>query len=335
MSTYKTTFRNALRDAMSEEIRRDEKVFLIGEEVAHFDGAYKCSIGMVEEFGDKRVIDTPISEYGFTGISVGAAMKGLRPIVEFMSWDFSMQACDHIVNSAAKTMYMSGGKVTCPIVFRGQNSASGKVAAQHSQDYAGWYSSIPGLKVIAPANVHDAKFLLKAAIRDNSPVVFLENEKLYGTEAEISSDVDFVEEIGKAKIVKEGADVTLIAYSYAVETAKEAALELEKHGISAEVIDIRTIRPLDETTILDSVKKTSRAVVVQEAWGYSSVGESVAHMIQSKAFDYLDCPVEVFSGEDVPMPYAPNLEKLALPQSGKITEHVLTKMIIKRIEKCL
>ncbi|MCP4354620.1 MAG: pyruvate dehydrogenase complex E1 component subunit beta [Proteobacteria bacterium] len=335
MTTYKTTYRNALRDAMSEEIRRDEKVFLIGEEVAHFDGAYKCSIGMVKEFGDKRVVDTPISEYGFTGIAVGAAMKGLRPIVEFMSWDFSMQASDHIVNSAAKTMYMSGGKVTCPIVFRGQNAASGKVAAQHSQDFAAWYANVPGLKVVAPANVHDAKGLLKAAIRDNSPVVFLEHEKLYSMEAEISSDVDFVEEIGKAKVIKEGTDVTIIAYSYSVETAKEAALELEKRGVSAEVIDIRTIKPLDETTILDSVKKTSKAVVIQEAWGYSSVGESIAHLIQSKAFDYLDAPVEVFSGTDIPMPYAPNLEKLALPQAHDVVDKILTKMIIKGVEKCL
>lgn len=324
MTTYKTTYRNALRDAMSEEIRRDEKVFLIGEEVAYFDGAYKCSIGMVEEFGDKRVIDSPISEYGFTGISVGAAMKGLRPIVEFMSWDFSMQACDHIVNSAAKTMYMSGGKVGCPIVFRGQNAASGRVAAQHSQDYAGWYANVPGLKVVTPANVHDAKYLLKAAIRDNSPVVFLEHEKLYGMEQEILDDDNFVEEIGKAKIVKEGTDVSIIAYSVSVERAKEAAKLLEKEGVSAEVIDLRTIKPLDEPTILDSVKKTSKAVIVQEAWGYASVGESIANLIQKKAFDSLDAPVEVLSGADVPMPYAENLEKLALPQAEDIAKKVLS-----------
>lgn len=327
MSTYTTTYRNALRDAMSEEIRRDEKVFLMGEEVAYFDGAYKCSVGMVEEFGDKRVIDTPISEYGFTGIAVGSAMKGLRPIVEFMSWDFSMQACDHIVNSAAKTMYMSGGKVGCPIVFRGQNSASGRVAAQHSQDYSSWYASIPGLKVITPSCAYDAKGLLKAAIRDNAPVVFLEHEKLYGTEQEVPTDTDFTLEIGKANVVKEGTDVSLIAYSISVNTAKEVAKQLEKEGISAEVIDLRTVRPLDETAILDSVKKTSKAVVIQEAWGTASVGESVANLIQKKAFDYLDAPVEVFSGVDVPMPYAANLEQAALPQADKIVEKV--KLMVK------
>lgn len=322
MTTYTTTYRNALRDAMTEEIKRDEKVYLMGEEVAYFDGAYKCSVGMVEELGDKRVIDTPISEYGFTGIAVGSAMKGLRPIVEFMSWDFSMQACDHIVNSAAKTMYMSGGKVGCPIVFRGQNSASGRVAAQHSQDFSAWYANVPGLKVITPANVHDAKFLLKAAIRDDAPVVFLEHEKLYGTEAEISADKDFVEEIGKAKVLKEGTDISIIAYSISVQRALEAAKELEKDGISAEVIDLRTIKPLDEPTILDSVKKTSRAVVVQEAWGFASVGESIANLIQKKAFDFLDSPVEVLSGVNVPMPYAVNLEEATLPQPINIIDKV-------------
>lgn len=322
--TYTTTYRNALRDAMSEEIRRDEKVYLMGEEVAEYNGAYKCSVGMHDEFGDKRVIDTPITEYGFTGLAVGSAMKGLRPIVEFMSWDFSMQACDHIINSAAKTHYMSGGKVNCPIVFRGQNAASGRVAAQHSQDFAGWYANVPGLKVIAPANAHDAKGLLKAAIRDNSPVIFLEHEKLYGMENEMPTDLDFTVEIGKANIVKEGTDVSLIAYSYSVETAKEVAKKLEKDGISAEIIDLRTVSPLDEPAILDSVKKTSRAVVIQEAWAYASVGDSIASLIQQKAFDSLDAPVEVFSGEATPMPYASNLEVLALPQADKIVAKIKT-----------
>ena len=324
MTTYTTTYRNALRDAMSEEIRRDEKVYLMGEEVAEYNGAYKCSQGMWEEFGDKRVIDTPITEYGFTGLAVGSAMKGLRPIVEFMSWDFSMQACDHIINSAAKTKYMSGGVVDCPIVFRGQNAASGRVAAQHSQDFAGWYANIPGLKVIAPANAHDAKGLLKAAIRDDAPVIFLEHEKLYGMENEMPTDLDFTVEIGKAATVKEGTDVSIIAYSYSVETAKEVAKKLEKDGINAEIIDLRTISPLDETAILDSVKKTSRAVFIQEAWAYASVGDSVASLIQSKAFDHLDAPVEVFSGERTPMPYAANLEELALPQVDKIVEKIKT-----------
>jgi len=320
--TYKTTYRNALRDAMSEEIRRDEKVYLIGEEVAEYNGAYKCSQGMHDEFGDKRVIDSPITEYGFTGVAVGSAMKGLRPIVEFMSWDFSMQACDHIINSAAKTHYMSGGKVSCPIVFRGQNAASGRVAAQHSQDFAGWYANIPGLKVLAPANAHDAKGLLRAAIRDNAPVIFLEHEKLYGMENEMPTDLDFTVEIGKANVIKEGTDVSLIAYSYPVETAKEVAKKLEKYGISAEVIDLRTISPLDETTILDSVKKTSRAVIIQEAWAYASVGDSIASLIQQKAFDSLDAPVLVESGADTPMPYAENLEKLALPQADIIVDKI-------------
>lgn len=319
---YKTTYRNALRDAMSEEIRRDDKVYLMGEEVAEYNGAYKCSVGMHDEFGDKRVIDTPITEYGFTGLAVGSAMKGLRPIVEFMSWDFSMQACDHIINSAAKTKYMSGGKVTCPIVFRGQNAASGRVAAQHSQDFAGWYANIPGLKVLAPATVADAKGLLKAAVRDNNPVIFLEHEKLYGMEQEITTDVDFTVEIGKANIVKEGTDVSIIAYSYSVETAKEVAKKLEKDGINAEVIDLRTISPLDKPAILDSVKKTNRAVVIQEAWAYASVGDSIASLIQSQAFEYLDAPVLVESGVDTPMPYAENLEKLALPQVDVVVEKI-------------
>ena len=321
---YKTTYRNALRDAMSEEIRRDEKVYLMGEEVAEYNGAYKCSQGMWEEFGDKRVIDTPITEYGFTGLAVGSAMKGLRPIIEFMSWDFSMQACDHIINSAAKTKYMSGGKVECPIVFRGQNAASGRVAAQHSQDFAGWYANIPGLQVIAPANAHDAKGLLKAAIRNDAPVVFLEHEKLYGMENEMPTDLDFTVEIGKAATVKEGTDISLIAYSYSVETAKEVAKKLEKDGINAEIIDLRTISPLDETAILDSVKKTNRAVVIQEAWAMASVGDSIASLIQAKAFEYLDAPVLVESGVDTPMPYAENLEKLALPQVDVIVEKVKT-----------
>jgi pyruvate dehydrogenase E1 component beta subunit len=321
---YKTTYRNALRDAMSEEIRRDEKVYLMGEEVAEYNGAYKCSQGMWEEFGDKRVIDTPITEYGFTGLAVGSAMKGLRPIIEFMSWDFSMQACDHIINSAAKTKYMSGGKVECPIVFRGQNAASGRVAAQHSQDFAGWYANIPGLQVLAPANAHDAKGLLKAAIRNDAPVVFLEHEKLYGMENEIPTDLDFTVEIGKAATVKEGTDISLIAYSYSVETAKEVAKKLEKDGINAEIIDLRTISPLDETAILDSVKKTNRAVVIQEAWAMASVGDSIASLIQAKAFEYLDAPVLVESGVDTPMPYAENLEKLALPQADLIVEKVKT-----------
>ena len=308
-----TTVRDALRDAMAEEMRRDELVFLMGEEVAEYQGAYKISQGLLEEFGEKRVIDTPITEHGFAGLAVGAAFDGLRPIVEFMTWNFAMQAMDQIINSAAKTRYMSGGQMSCPIVFRGPNGAAARVGAQHSQDYSAWYASVPGLKVIAPYFAADAKGLLKAAIRDPNPVIFLENEIVYGRSFEVPKLDDFVLPIGKARVVKEGKDVTMVSYSIAVGLALEAAQKLAEEGIDAEVIDLRTLRPLDMDTVLASVKKTNRIVTVEQCWPICSIGTEVSSQVVAQAFDYLDAPPGKVTGKDVPMPYAANLEKLALP----------------------
>ncbi len=314
-----TTVRDALRDAMAEEMRRDENVFVMGEEVAEYQGAYKVTQGLLQEFGDRRVVDTPITEHGFAGLGVGAAMAGLRPIVEFMTWNFAMQAIDHLINSAAKTNYMSGGQVKCPIVFRGPNGAASRVAAQHSQCYASWYAHVPGLKVIAPYDAASAKGLLKAAIRDAGPVVFLENEILYGQSFELPDDQDVLE-IGKAAVLREGTDVTIVAFSIMVGKALAAAETLAAEGISAEVIDLRTIRPLDTETVIESVKKTSRLVSVEEGWPLAGIGSELAAVMMEQAFDYLDAPVARVTGVDVPLPYAANLEKLALPQADHIVE---------------
>jgi pyruvate dehydrogenase E1 component beta subunit len=308
------TVREALRDAMAEEMRRNPDVFLMGEEVAEYQGAYKVSQGLLEEFGGKRVIDTPITEYGFAGLGVGAAMAGLRPIVEFMTWNFAMQAIDHIINSAAKTLYMAGGELGCPIVFRGPNGAAARVGAQHSQEFSSWYAHCPGLKVVAPYSAADAKGLLKAAIRDPNPVVFLENEVLYGQSFDVPKLDDFVLPIGKAKIVREGGHVTITAFSLMVDRALKAADKLAEEGIEAEVIDLRTIRPLDTETIVESVKKTNRIVSVEEGWPQSGMGAEIAAVMMEQAFDWLDAPVVRVHGKDVPMPYAANLERLALPQ---------------------
>jgi pyruvate dehydrogenase E1 component beta subunit len=307
------TVRDALRDAMAEEMRRDELVFLMGEEVAEYQGAYKISQGLLQEFGERRVIDTPITEHGFTGLGVGAAFDGLRPIVEFMTWNFAMQAMDQIINSAAKTRYMSGGQMSCPIVFRGPNGAAARVAAQHSQDYSAWYASVPGMKVIAPYFAADAKGLLKAAIRDPNPVIFLENEIVYGRTFPVPKLDDFVLPIGKARVCRSGSDVTIVAYSITVGQALEAAEKLADEGIEAEVIDLRSLRPLDMDTVLASVKKTNRIVVMEQAWPVCSIGSEVCSRVALDAFDYLDAPPTKVSGKDVPMPYAANLEKLALP----------------------
>ncbi|MGY3490177.1 pyruvate dehydrogenase E1 component beta subunit [Bradyrhizobium sp. USDA 4011] len=312
------TIREALRDAMAEEMRRDGDVFIMGEEVAEYQGAYKVTQGLLQEFGARRVIDTPITEHGFAGVGVGAAMAGLKPIVEFMTWNFAMQAIDQIINSAAKTLYMSGGQMGCSIVFRGPNGAAARVAAQHSQDYAAWYSQIPGLKVIAPYSAADYKGLLKAAIRDPNPVVFLENEMLYGHTGEVPKLPDFVVPIGKARIARVGKDVTIVSWAMGMSYALKAADELAKEGIEAEVVDLRTIRPMDTETIINSVKKTGRAVTVEEGWQQSGVGSEVAARIMEHAFDYLDAPVARVSGKDVPMPYAANLEKLALPSVAEV-----------------
>jgi pyruvate dehydrogenase E1 component subunit beta len=312
------TIREALRDAMAEEMRRDPDVFIMGEEVAEYQGAYKVTQGLLQEFGARRVIDTPITEHGFAGVGVGAAMSGLKPIVEFMTFNFAMQAIDQIINSAAKTLYMSGGQMGCSIVFRGPNGAAARVAAQHSQDYAAWYSQIPGLKVIAPFSAADYKGLLKAAIRDPNPVIFLENEVLYGHTGEVPKLDDYVIPIGKARIVRSGKDVTLISWSNGMTYALKAADELAKEGIEAEVIDLRTLRPMDTETIVASVQKTGRAVTVEEGWQQSGVGAEIAARIMEHAFDYLDAPVARVSGKDVPMPYAANLEKLALPSVAEV-----------------
>ena len=312
------TVREALRDAMAEEMRRDPSVFLMGEEVAQYQGAYKVSQGLLDEFGPTRVVDTPITEYGFAGVGVGAAFAGLRPIIEFMTWNFAMQAIDHIVNSAAKTHYMSGGQMRCPIVFRGPNGAAARVAAQHSQDFSAWYASVPGLKVIAPYAAADAKGLLKAAIRDPSPVVFLENEILYGQSFEVPKLADFVLPIGKARIARSGKDVTIVSYARGMAYALDAAKRLAEEGIDAEVIDLRTLRPLDTETVLASVRKTNRIVTVEEGWSVCSIGTEICAAVAAEAFDYLDAPPAKITGADVPMPYAANLEKLALPSVDKV-----------------
>ncbi|WP_288757751.1 pyruvate dehydrogenase complex E1 component subunit beta [uncultured Brevundimonas sp.] len=318
----KTTIRDALRDAMAEEMRRDDKVFLIGEEVAQYQGAYKVSRELLQEFGDQRVVDTPITEHGFAGLGVGAAMAGLKPIVEFMTFNFAMQAIDHIINSAAKTLYMSGGQIRAPIVFRGPNGAASRVAAQHSQDYSAWYAQVPGLKVVAPYDAADAKGLLKAAIRDPNPVVFLEHEMMYGLEFDVPEVEDYVLPIGKAKVRREGRDVTITAHSRMVGFALQAAEKLAEEGIEAEVIDLRTLRPLDHETIVESVKKTNRLVSAEEGWGPMGVGAEVVARVIEHAFDYLDAPPLRVHQEDVPLPYAANLEALSLPGADKIVAAV-------------
>jgi pyruvate dehydrogenase E1 component beta subunit len=321
----KTTIRDALRDAMAEEMRRDDKVFLIGEEVAQYQGAYKVSRELLQEFGDKRVVDTPITEHGFAGLGVGAAMAGLKPIVEFMTFNFAMQAIDHIINSAAKTLYMSGGQIRAGIVFRGPNGAASRVGAQHSQDYSAWYAQVPGLKVIAPYDAADAKGLLKAAIRDPNPVVFLEHEMMYGLEFDVPEG-DHVLPIGKAKVRREGTDVTITAHSRMVGFALQAAEQLAAEGISCEVVDLRTLRPLDHETIVQSVQKTSRLVSAEEGWGPMGVGAEVVARVIEHAFDYLDAPPLRVHQEDVPLPYAANLEVLSLPGVDKIIKAVRAVM---------
>jgi pyruvate dehydrogenase E1 component beta subunit len=314
------TMREALRDAMAEEMRRDPDVFVIGEEVAEYQGAYKVTQGLLQEFGARRVIDTPITEHGFAGLGVGAALSGLKPIVEFMTFNFAMQAMDHLVNSAAKTRYMSGGQVDVAMVFRGPNGPAARVGAQHSQDFSSWYSHVPGLKVIAPSNAADAKGLLKAAIRDPNPVIFLENEILYGASSPVPKLDDYVLPIGRARIVRAGNDVTIVAWSIGMTYALKAADDLAKENISAEVIDLRTLKPMDAETIVESVKKTGRLVTVEEGWRQSGVGAEIAARMMEEAFDYLDAPVARVSGKDVPMPYAANLEKLALPSVAEVVE---------------
>ena len=318
MTLRKLTVREALREAMAEEMRQHPEIYVMGEEVAEYNGAYKVTQGLLAEFGAKRVIDTPITEHGFAGLAVGSAFAGLRPIVEFMTFNFAMQAIDQIINSAAKTNYMSGGQVRCPIVFRGPNGAASRVGAQHSQCYASWHGSIPGLKVVAPYSAADAKGLLKAAIRDPNPVIFLENEITYGFSFEEEYDDDHLVEIGKAKILREGKDVTIVAFSLVVKYALEAAEKLAKEGIEVEVIDLRTIRPLDHETIVESVKKTSRCITVEEGFPFASIGSEIASVLMEQAFDYLDAPVKKLASIDAPLPYAANLERLALPKAFDI-----------------
>jgi pyruvate dehydrogenase E1 component beta subunit len=312
--------REALRDAMAEEMRRDDRVFIIGEEVAEYEGAYKVTQGLLQEFGARRVVDTPITEHAFAGLGIGAAFAGLRPIVEFMTFNFAMQAMDQIINSAAKTRYMSGGQMDCPIVFRGPNGAAARVAAQHSQDYAAWYSHIPGLKVVMPYTAADAKGLLKSAIRDPDPVIFLENEILYGHKFEVPAGDDILVPIGKARIARAGKDLTIVSFGIGMVHALRAAEELEREGIDAEVVDLRTIRPMDSEAVIQSVKKTGRCVTVEEGWPQSGVGAEITAKIMEDAFDYLDAPVIRICGKDVPMPYAANLEKLALPNVEEVVQ---------------
>ena len=318
------TVREALRDAMLEEMQRDQTVIVMGEEVAEYNGAYKVTQGLLDQFGPTRVIDTPITEMGFAGVGVGAAFNGLKPIVEFMTFNFSMQAIDHVINSAAKTLYMSGGQMGCPMVFRGPNGAAARVGAQHSQCFASWYAHCPGIKVIAPYSAADAKGLLKAAIRDPNPVVFLENEIMYGASFEAPEGEDYVLPIGKAHIEREGTDVTITAFSISVRHALEAAEKLAEEGINAEVINLRTLRPLDIDTILESVKKTNRLVSVEEGFPFAGIGAEIAAQVVDKAFDYLDAPPQRVTGEDVPMPYAANLERLTLPNAEKVINAVKT-----------
>ena len=317
-----TTVREALRDAMAEEMRKDDRVFVMGEEVAQYQGAYKVTQGLLDEFGPRRVVDTPITEYGFAGLGTGAAMGGLKPIVEFMTFNFAMQAIDHIINSAAKTNYMSGGQMRCPIVFRGPNGAAARVAAQHSQNYGSWYAHVPGLVVICPYSAADAKGLLKAAIRSEDPVVFLENELLYGQHFDVPQMDDYVLPIGKARIVRPGKDVTIVSYSIGVGVALEAAQELMAQGINAEVIDLRTLRPLDKATVLESLKRTNRMVVVEEGWPVCSISSEIIAIAMTEGFDDLDAPVLRVTDADVPLPYAANLEKMALIKSGQVVEAV-------------
>jgi pyruvate dehydrogenase E1 component beta subunit len=317
-----TTVREALRDAMAEEMRRDGDVFIMGEEVAEYQGAYKITQGLLQEFGAKRVVDTPITEHGFAGVGVGAAMSGLKPIVEFMTFNFAMQAIDQIVNSAAKTLYMSGGQMGAPIVFRGPNGAAARVGAQHSQDYAAWYGHIPGLKVVQPYTAADAKGLLKAAIRDPNPVIFLENEILYGQTFDVPKLDEFVLPIGKARIHRKGRDATIVSFGIGMTYAVKAADRLAEEGIDVEIVDLRTIRPMDLETVIESVKKTNRLVTVEEGFPQSSVGDHIASQVMQRAFDHLDAPVITICGKDVPMPYAANLEKLALPNVGEVVEAV-------------
>lgn len=314
------TVREAIRAAIAEEMRLDENVFVMGEEVAEYNGAYKITQGLLDEFGPRRVIDTPITEHGFAGIGIGAAFSGLKPIIEFMTFNFSMQAIDQIVNSAAKTNYMSGGQVRCPIVFRGPNGAAARVAAQHSQCYASWYAHIPGLIVIAPYSAYDHKGLLKAAIRNPNPVIFLENEILYGHSHEVAEDFnsDYTVEIGKAKVLREGSDLTITAFSLQVKNALAAADALSEQGISAEIIDLRTIRPLDTITILNSVKKTNRLITVEESWPFAGIGAEISAQVMEQGFDYLDAPVKRVTGKDLPLPYAFNLEQMAIAQTSDI-----------------
>ena len=322
-ATKRQTVRESLRDAMAEEMRRDSRVFLLGEEVAQYQGAYKVSQGLLDEFGAKRVIDTPITEMGFAGLATGAAFAGLRPIVEFMTMNFSMQAIDHVINSAAKTLYMSGGQQGCSIVFRGPNGPASRVGAQHSQDYASWYAHCPGLKVVAPWSGEDAKGLLKAAIRDPNPVVVLENELLYGQSFDVPEDADFVIPLGQAKIERAGSDVTILAFSRMVQVALDAAAALATQGVQAEVINLRSIRPLDVATIVQSVQKTNRVVSLEEGWPFAGIGAEISAQIMENAFDWLDAPVVRVCGADVPMPYAANLEKLALPQMDDVVQAAL------------
>ena len=322
VQTKTQTVREAIRDAMAEEMRRDETVYLMGEEVAEYQGAYKVSQGLLDEFGSKRVIDTPITEHGFAGIAVGSAFAGLRPIVEFMTFNFSMQAIDQIINSAAKTLYMSGGQMGAPMVFRGPNGAAARVGAQHSQDYAAWYTHIPGLKVVQPYSASDAKGLMKTAIRDDNPVIFLENEILYGRSFEVPLSADYTVPFGKARIWREGTDATIISFGIGMQYALEAAEQLQAHGVSVEVIDLRTLRPIDYETIIKSVEKTNRCVTVEEGFPVGSIGNHLSAVIMERAFDYLDAPVINCTGKDVPMPYAANLEKLALTTTAEVISTV-------------
>jgi len=328
IQTKTQTVREAIRDAMAEEMRRDETVYLMGEEVAEYQGAYKVSQGLLDEFGSKRVIDTPITEHGFTGIAVGSAFAGLRPIVEFMTFNFSMQAIDQIINSAAKTLYMSGGQMGAPMVFRGPNGAAARVGAQHSQDYAAWYAHIPGLKVVQPYSASDAKGLMKTAIRDDNPVIFLENEILYGKSFEVPLLEDYTVPFGKARVWREGTDVTIVSFGIGMQYALEASNQLEAEGVSAEVIDLRSLRPIDYETIINSIKKTNRCVTVEEGFPIGSIGNHLSAVIMERAFDYLDAPVINCTGKDVPMPYAANLEKLALTTTAEVISAV-KKVIYK------
>ena len=328
IQTKTQTVREAIRDAMAEEMRRDETVYLMGEEVAEYQGAYKVSQGLLDEFGSKRVIDTPITEHGFTGIAVGSAFAGLRPIVEFMTFNFSMQAIDQIINSAAKTLYMSGGQMGAPMVFRGPNGAAARVGAQHSQDYAAWYAHIPGLKVVQPYSASDAKGLMKTAIRDDNPVIFLENEILYGKSFEVPLLEDYTVPFGKARVWREGTDVTIVSFGIGMQYALEASNQLEAEGVSVEVIDLRSLRPIDYETIINSIKKTNRCVTVEEGFPIGSIGNHLSAVIMERAFDYLDAPVINCTGKDVPMPYAANLEKLALTTTAEVISAV-KKIIYK------